>query len=687
MLLAACTTPSESRLKAVNGRLVLEGLHELPADTSLVADEILIRNGTVLVANGYALSISARTLAIEGEATVHGLSDRQINLCSGIVFPAPPPGRPGYNYQPGPDAPDKASAGMPGAAGGTGGYGLIGNPAAACVPLDAPDVEIKVAEKATGRLNVDLRGGNGASGNPSSNGGPGGRGQQGGRCPPGPFGQRGGRGGTGGAGGDSPLNPHPSGNGGNLVVSIAGIGSTFELVRVDLGAGEHGDSGVPGDAGQGGPGGNGGRGGPGCAGIENTYGYQGFAGRRGAQKFSSLGSAGTAGTLTLSGIEYWPPAASCDESTEPDEQASARAIKQFWEISAQRIFSASMNEVATQNSLRPAFVIQNASLSGLLSLPFVDPARGSLDNQIFLNLTQPYPVPIPVCKNTTDTALDSTSCCKTMVNSKAVESPFVGCMGHLQNIVDARPDPLDQLMFGLMVGRSLAREIAKSAVLTPADTSHGGLLVSDAFYLQIAGPEPDKTWPGKRHLLLRLDSALFERIAGSFSAQSPEMSVVLGEAIPKWPAPPSSLGLMCSARGAEARVSPLRVGSAPDEQPKQGFSKFSLVGAAEVSFDKPDAWASRGGTPAMTVYSYRGKSVIEANLLRSAIAPSRGAAEEACRFVSEAAWRQDELLACANLPIAFVDLSGDFLRVRELRSIIFNYAYIASFGALLKRYY
>jgi hypothetical protein len=88
----------------------------------------------------------------------------------------------------------------------------------------------------------------------------------------------------------------------------------------------------------------------------------------------------------------------------------------------------------------------------------------------------------------------------------------------------------------------------------------------------------------------------------------------------------------------------------------------------------------------VSVYSYRGKSVIEANLTQSKTAP-RSSAEDACRFVAEAAWRQDELLACAKLPISFADLSGDFLRVRDLRSIIFNYAYIASFTNLLKRYY
>lgn len=686
VFLTACTTSSQNRPRTVEGRLVLEGIYQITEATAFVADEILIRDRTLVVANGYPLSFSARSFVIEGEASIQGLSPRQVELCNGINFPAPSPGRAGFSYQPGPDAPDKAGAGWPGRAGGTGGSGYVGNAASACNPLDAPDVELLVTELASGRLNVDLRGGNGPSGNPSSNGGPGGRGQQGGRCPPGAIAYRGGRGGTGGPGGDSALNAHFSGSGGNLTVSLTGDTSAFELVRVDLAAGEHGDVGQPGEAGAGGPGGNGGRGGSGCAGIENTYGYQGFAGRRGAQKFGSIGSIGSHGTLTLAGAEYWPPASSCNESTEPDASASARAIRQFWEINAQQIFSAPIREVATQNPAVPAFVIQNASLSGLLSLTVADPGRGSLDNQIYLNLTQAYPTPVPVCKEVIDTLLDSTACCKTLVNGTAVESPFVGCMGHFRNFVDSRPDTLNQYFFVLMLGRSLAREIAKSAVLTPADNTHGGLLTPGAFYLQLAGPETDKTWPGKKHVLLRLDAALFERIAASFSAQIPETMVVLGESVPSWPSPPSNVALMCSVRTRQARISPVYVGSTQEDQPKPGFTSFSLVAPREVMFDKPTTWTSKGGIPALTIRSFRGKSLIEANLLPNS-EPPRGSAEDACRFVAETAWRQDELLACAKLPISFSDFSGDFLRVQELRSIIFNYAYIASFGALLKRYY
>ena len=666
---------------------IVDGVEVLNSPAVVDVDELIFRDGSQLIANGNPLKISVhKLLAIEGEARISSLGDFDKQKCVGQIFPSPAPGTNGNSYAPGPNAPDMASRGTPGLSGGTGGEGRSGMLGAACAPIDASNLLLTVVGTARGRLNIDLSGGTGASGNPSSQGGKGGRGQQGGRCPPGVTGWVGGIGGTGGMGGPSQQNPYSSGKGGDLTISMNGDTSAFELVRVDVGPGEHGDPGVSGLGGWGGPGGNGGRGGPGCAGLENYTNLSGFDGARGATPFGAIGSIGSSGTITLSGIDYWGPDVDCGgDPTEPDAQVSKRAIRDFWEINAVQLFGTSLMDVPSSDPAAPAHVIQNASIAKLFALPIEDPIRGSLDNQVFLNLVEPYVTPAPnsTCGNQFET--DFFACCNTpTVAGAVVQSPFVECLLRFSTIYQSRPRPLDRALFFLILGRVVARELSKDAIVLPESDFEKGNLQPDATYIRIAGSAQDGLWPNGLVLLIRIQPSTFERITGIFTRLSRAITKVLGVSIvedPFIPSPPA-LGLFCSAN----LLTPVSIGSSDTTLPKPGFSTLQVSSGANIEFYRPATYPPVNPRQVhLSMWSYRGKSAIMAQF-DSWGAPDPGTAAQTCRFAGETLWRQDSFAGCAALPVDFNALSGDYLKVRELRSVIYNYIYIALMGKLISTY-
>lgn len=662
----SCSTPNPMNFTDSafsSNKFTVSGVLSLNSDLIIDVDEVFFRPGSVLLTNGYKVSIIARKqFSIDGTATIQGLSRSAEMSCANSAPNLPPPATDAISYERGPLGPAPAPDGRKGDDGRRGGRGLTMTPLPTpCTPQSLEPVTIRVLGDAMGNLTVRLGGGRGAPGASGQSGGSGGNGQEGGTCKRGETrcGWYGGFGGDGGSGTRPPNNLSVSGSGAQFTMVVEGDIEDFQLTAVDNWPGQIGD---PGNAGQGGAGGLGGffgKGGAGCEGLGDTKGMCMFPGASG---MTAIATQGAYGRIGAKGNKFISPPSIERESCSGvvESPAAPEEYLEFWKALSFKIWGQVPDtKLSSLDGLPFLYIDDRKGIDALLPLPPIGNNAPSWkpflpietgQQTISKYYTQCLMTGTDRCPAIESPACTGWGCCLTP--SGAVDTmprAYPGCLSafvsprYFDQPSNLQNEPLGHVKALSLLPRILYREMAGLVELVDAGDLASNKLPGGTVYLKIAttitGSEDNKR---VSVILLKLSPELFERMTAALSSSSAVTLEALSHANLREKddggmRDPTNIGLVCHDGISEVFLKSINEPLIPASVSKLKVGSGKIINAYGPKF------GSNRHIVSIELSSFRGWTWIVPNL-----SGSRGyaGAAETCKFIEDARVRGDYFANC-----------------------------------------